>query len=115
MKKHSHQHKLPTATDNTTHVYEVAKRLFRELWDGKTPLRLIGLSLSEMDREGEEQMSLFGGQAAFAGADAYAEDAPDSEKDRSADKAVDALRERFGSDIIKRGGMINSGITPRKK
>lgn len=111
MKKHSHQHKMAAATDNTTHVYEVAKKLFRELWDGRTPLRLIGLSLSEMDRDGQEQLTLFGetGQSAFA------EDAPDSEKDRNADKAVDALRERFGSDIIKRGGMINSGITPRKK
>lgn len=109
MKKHSHQHKLSTATDNTSKVYEVAKRLFKELWDGRTPLRLIGLSLSEMDREGQEQMTLFGSESGFA------EDAPDSEKDRSADRAVDSLRERFGSDIIKRGGMINSGIKPRGK
>lgn len=115
MKKHSHQHKLAAATDSTSHVYEVARKLFRELWDGRTPLRLIGLSLSEMDRDGEEQLSLFGGQSAFARENTFAEDAPDSEKDRSADKAVDALRERFGSDIIKRGGMINSGITPRKR
>ena len=70
-----------------------------------------------MDREGQEQLSLFGetGRSAFGKQSAFAEDAPDSEKDRNADKAVDALRERFGSDIIKRGGMINSGITPRKK
>ena len=117
MKKHSHQHKLQSATDSTTRIYEVAKKLYRELWDGRTPLRLIGLSLSEMDREGQEQLSLFGetGRSAFGKQSAFAEDAPDSEKDRSADKAVDVLRERFGSDIIKRGGMINSGITPRKK
>ncbi|MCQ2547308.1 MAG: DNA polymerase IV [Clostridia bacterium] len=111
MKKHSHQHKLQSATDSTTRIYEVAKALYRELWDGMTPLRLIGLSLSEMDRDGEEQLSLFGDEAGGA----MAGEAPDSEKDRNADKAVDVLRERFGSDIIKRGGMINSGITPRKK
>lgn len=107
MKRHSHQHKISSATDSTTHIYTESKKLFRELWDGTTPLRLIGLSLSDMDKEGEEQLSLFGDETCGAKAD--------SEKDRKADKAVDILRQRFGSDIIKRGGMINSGIKMRKK
>ena len=41
--------------------------------------------------------------------------AGDNEKDKNADRAVDALREKFGADIIKRGGMIDSGVTLRKK
>lgn len=104
MKRRSHQHKLDAATDSTTKIYETAAALFGELWDEKMPLRLIGLSLSDMEKEGEGQLSFFDMQASG-----------DSEKDKSADRAVDALREKFGSDIIKRGGMIGSGITLRKK
>lgn len=104
MKRRSHQHKLDAATDSTTKIYETAVVLFGELWDEKMPLRLIGLSLSDMEKEGEGQISFFDMQKAG-----------DNEKDKNADRAVDALREKFGSDIIKRGGMIGSGITLRKK
>ena len=104
MKRRSHQHKLDAATDSTTKIYETAVALFGELWDEKMPLRLIGLSLSDMEKEGEGQISFFDMQKAG-----------DNEKDKNADRAVDALREKFGSDIIKRGGMIGSGITLRKK
>lgn len=104
MKRRSHQHKLDAATDSTTKIYETAVALFGELWDEKMPLRLIGLSLSDMEKEGEGQISFFDMQKAG-----------DNEKDKNADRAVDALREKFGADIIKRGGMIDSGVTLRKK
>lgn len=104
MKRRSHQHKLDAATDSTTKIYETAVALFGELWDEKMPLRLIGLSLSDMEKEGEGQISFFDIQTAG-----------DNEKDKNADRAVDALREKFGADIIKRGGMIDSGVTLRKK
>ena len=104
MKRRSHQHKLDAATDSTTKIYETAVALFGELWDEKMPLRLIGLSLSDMEKEGEGQISFFDMQTAC-----------DNEKDKNADRAVDALREKFGADIIKRGGMIDSWVTLRKK
>ena len=104
MKRRSHQHKLDAATDSTTKIYETAVALFGELWDEKMPLRLIGLSLSDMEKEGEGQISFFDMQTAG-----------DNEKDKNADRAVDALREKFGADIIKRGGMIDSGVTLSKK
>ena len=59
MKRRSHQHKLDAATDSTTKIYETAVALFGELWDEKMPLRLIGLSLSDMEKEGEGQISFF--------------------------------------------------------
>lgn len=101
MKKHSHQRMLAAPTDGTTKVYDTARELFRELWDGRTNLRLIGLGMTELDRDGQQQISMFGEK--------------ENEKDHKADKAVDALREKFGDDIIKRGGMINSGIKVRKR
>lgn len=101
MKRHSHQCTLAAPADSTTLVYETAKKLFEQMWDGKTNIRLIGLAMTEIDRDGQEQISMFGNE--------------ERAKDRQADKAVDALREKFGNDIIKRGGMINSNVKVRKR
>lgn len=106
MKKHSHQRMLDAPTDGTSKTYEVAKELFRQLWDGHTGLRLIGLAMTQIDRDGQQQMSLF---------DALRGGEEEDERDHKADAAVDALREKFGDDIIKRGGMIGSSIRPRKR
>ncbi len=109
MKKHSRQKKLSKATDSTSQVFEIAEELFAERWDGKTPLRLIGISLNDLERDNESiQISLF--DDALANEEKRAK----YEKDRNADKAVDALRSKFGNDIIKRGGMIDSDVKVRK-
>ncbi len=90
----SHQRRLDTATDITDEVYTVAKRLFAELWDRRTPLRLMGLAMTGIAEEGEEQMSLF----------------PDEKKERSRklDRAVDSIRGKFGSATISRGTTLNA-------
>ena len=92
---------LDAPTDGTTKTYETAKELFGQLWDGHTNLRLIGLAMTQIDKDAQQQMSLFG-------------EAVD-EREEKADKAVDALREKFGNDIIKRGGMLGSNIKVRKR
>ena len=92
---------LDAPTDGTSKTYETARELFRQLWDGHTNLRLIGLAMTQLDRDGQQQMSLLGGET--------------DERDQNADKAVDVLREKFGADIIKRGGMLNSNIKVRKR
>ena len=53
------------------------------------PLRLIGISLTQITREEAIQLTLF----------------PDEQKEkaRKMDKAVDAIRSRFGSELIQRG------------
>ena len=120
MKKHSHQRMLDIPTDSTSTTYETARELFRQLWDGHTGLRLIGLGMTQLDRDGQQQMSLFdlldsdanGGQA---NGDRTRSGQSKDERDHKADAAVDALREKFGADIIKRGGMLNSDIKVRKR
>ncbi len=90
----SHQRRFATATDITDEVYKTAKQLFSELWDRRTPLRLMGLSLTGITYEGEEQVTLF----------------PDEQKERARrlDRAVDSIRGRFGSDTLLRGTTLGA-------
>ena len=100
-KTRSHQKKLPEPTDISTEVYGLSKQLFAELWDGYTPLRLIGISLTDLTKEDTVQMSLF----------------PDEKKERSRklDKAYDAINKKFGAATIQRGANLNSDLRVGKK
>lgn len=90
----SHQKRLDTATDITDEVYTVAKRLFAELWDRRTPLRLMGLAMTSVAEDGEEQITLF----------------PDERKERARkiDRAVDSIRGKYGTATISRGTTIDA-------
>lgn len=97
----SHQTTLFNPTDVTAVIAETAKKLLREHWDGKTPLRLIGVSLMRVSRDPLEQLSLF----------------PDekTEKARRLDKAMDALREKYGSGTVSRGSTMGRPIGRDRK
>ena len=79
----------------------MCKTLFDELWDGRTPLRLIGISMTNITREETAQMSLF----------------PDKNRDkaRKLDKAYDAINNKFGSATIVRGSSMKSNLNVGKK
>ena len=100
-KTRSHQRKLMDPTDISREVYQISRQLFGELWDGHTPLRLLGISLTELTREEQPQLSLF----------------PDEgrEKARRLDKAYDAINSRFGASAIMRGSSVQSGPEVGKK
>ena len=97
----SHQKKLMEPTDISTEVYGLCRQLFAELWDGYTPLRLLGISLTDLTKEDAAQMSLF----------------PDEKKERSRklDKAYDAINKKFGAATIQRGANLNSDLRVGKK
>ena len=100
-KTRSHQRKLADPTDISKEVYQISKQLFAELWDGHTPLRLLGISLTDLTHEDAPQLSLF----------------PDEgkEKARRLDKAYDAINSKFGSAAIMRGSSVQSGLDVGKK
>ena len=100
-KTHSHQRSLMDPTDISKEVYLISKQLFDELWDGRTPLRLIGISMTNITREETAQMSLF----------------PDENRDkaRKLDKAYDAINSKFGSATIVRGSSMKSNLNVGKK
>lgn len=87
----SHQSMLHGATNITAELYEAACRVFDEAWDRTTPLRQLGVQVTRLSQEPYQQFDLFSGMA------------PEQyERKLRLDEAVDALRDKFGEDIIRR-------------
>ncbi|MCR5415584.1 MAG: DNA polymerase IV [Pseudobutyrivibrio sp.] len=91
----SHQRKLDETTDVTDVIYQVAKELMEESWKGE-PLRLVGLSVSDIDRDGFEQISLFVDEK--------------KEKRKLLDGALDSIRGKYGNSSIQRASTIDSNL-----
>lgn len=100
-KTRSHQKKLADPTDISREVYQFCKQLFSELWDGHTPLRLLGVALTDITREDAAQLSLFRDEA--------------RERARRLDKATDAINGKFGASTIVRGSSVHSNLDVGKK
>ena len=100
-KNSSHQRKLFEATDITSDIYNVSSELIGELWDGHTPIRLIGISLTSLTRGESEQISFFEDE--------------DKEKKRKIDKTVDNIRNKFGSETVVRGTSYKTKMNVGKK
>ncbi|MDE6432964.1 MAG: DNA polymerase IV [Lachnospiraceae bacterium] len=83
-----HQRTLLSPTDVTDECFKIACELFDELWDG-SPIRLIGVTANKVTDAGVRQLNLF--------------DMESHEKLKNLDHALDSIRERFGSDAVKRG------------
>lgn len=90
-KNTSHQMTLFTPTDSTSELYNDACRLFSQLWD-HAPLRLMGVRAGKISDDSLCQMSLF--------------DDPSARKKREFEKTVDAIRNRYGVDSIKRASFL---------
>ncbi len=88
----SHQAQMNGATNITGQIYKEACRIFDEAWDGITPLRQLGVQMTKITGEAYQQFDLFSGVS------------PEQyEKKLKLDETVDALRDKFGEDAIRRG------------
>ena len=87
----SHQSRLCGATNITGEIFKEACRIFDEAWDGVTPLRQLGVQMTHIATEPYQQFDLFSGVS------------PEQyEKKLRLDETVDALRDKFGEDVIRR-------------
>lgn len=98
--KKSHQQSLNSSTDVTLEIFQMACNLFKEFWNESTPLRLIGVQVSQVSEEIGYQYQLF-------------ENSPENilapdrhEKLVKLDQAIDTIRNRFGSDAIIRTSLV---------
>ena len=87
----SHQTVLYGATNITSELFDAVCRIFDEAWDGETPLRQLGVQITKLTTEPYQQYDLFSGLSPVQ-----------YEKKLRLDETVDALRDRFGEDIIRR-------------
>lgn len=96
----SHQCVLHGATNITTDIFEASCRLFDEAWDGITPLRQLGVQVTRLSGEPYQQFDFFSGLSPVQ-----------FERKLRLDETVDALRDKYGEDIIRRAKFA-SGTEP---
>ncbi len=87
----SHQSQLNGATNITSQIFQEACRIFEEAWDGIIPLRQLGVQVTKISTEPYQQYDLFSGVSPRQ-----------YEKKIRLDEAVDALRDKYGEEVIRR-------------
>ena len=93
----SHQSKLLGATNITAEIYREACRVFDEAWDGVTPLRQLGVQMTGLTAEAYQQFDFFSGMTP-----------QQYERKIKLDETVDALRDKYGEDAVRRGKFAQS-------
>lgn len=92
-KRRTHQMKLENPTNSTTEIYEITKKLLRQMFNDDE-VRLIGVRLDNLTNENIKQISLF-------------QSIDKDIKEEKLDKTLDDLKKKYGKDIIKKVGSIN--------
>ena len=87
----SHQTLLHGATNITQVIFDTACRVCDEAWDGTTPLRQLGVQMTRLSDEPYQQYDLFSGVSPQR-----------FERKLRLDETVDALRDKYGEEIIRR-------------
>lgn len=88
------------ATYLTKDIYAAGAKLLEDNWDKSRPVRLLGVSLNSISEDEAEQISIFN-----------MVDSEDlSEKEEKLEKAYDSIRERFGTDKIKRAVILKEDM-----
>lgn len=90
----SHQRKLLLPTDCTSIIHQTACELLDELWQGE-PIRHLGVRAAELCNNDFFQPSLF---------------EENVEKQRRIDRAIDAIRLKYGSCAVFRSAFLHSGL-----
>lgn len=93
-KNHSKQCTLTEPSNSTDTFHKQSISLFRTCWDGTTPIRLLGIHATKLERNDFTQLSLF--------------DWEKKEQNQKLDHALDEIRNKFGTDAIMRASFLNS-------
>lgn len=88
----SHQAKLLLATSSTKVIYEKAKELLEQMYQEGVAIRLVGVRVDNLVEKQEQQLSLFKNE--------------ENDKQEKLDKTVDALKEKYGYNMITRAGKM---------
>ena len=100
-RNYSHQKKLKNATNLTKEIFETAKLLLDEMWDG-IPIRLVGIRLDQLSAVSIHQVSLF-------------ETIEKREHDVKLEHTLDSLKEKYGNQIIDNASLLEGKKVKFKK
>ncbi len=90
----------------TKDIYKTGVELLEDNWDRKKPIRLLGIALANIDEDMPEQLSIFD----------VDDKLPDEvRREEKLEKAMDAIRTRFGSEKLKRAKLVNEYMRRGKK
>lgn len=100
-----HQSTLYNATNTTTVLYQAACQLLHNIWDCKTPLRQIGIQVTNIAPAEYLQYDLF---------------SPNAPRQLAMDSVVDQLRTQYGEQIILRAAALGhsalgGGLAPSRR
>lgn len=99
-KSYSRQKKLSRPTQDTNDIFSTAAHLFDQVWK-REPIRLIGVAVSQLEKEPALQMDMF-------------EEVLSGKKDGAdLNKSIDKIREKYGSKYVVRASLLN--FNRRKK
>lgn len=85
---------LPAATDDGRTIYRLCLDLMGKTDIGLKPVRLLGISISQLARPGDGQLLLFN-------------PSPGPEKERRLNRALDAIQDKYGDQVIGPGSLID--------
>jgi DNA polymerase-4 len=86
------------ATFTTKEIYQAGCQLLIRNWNSFRPVRLIGISLSGFDENClTNQISLFN----------YMDTQKKTSKQEQLDKAIDKIRNKYGTDKVNRAVLVN--------
>lgn len=91
------QRQLMSPTDVTMEIHRAACQVFERLWDGRTPIRQIGVRTSKVQSDVGRQYNLFDQQR--------------FDKLEVVDRIVDQIRSRYGEDSIQRASFLQSNVS----
>lgn len=89
----SHQQAFQTPTADEEAIFQLACQLFDELWN-QDAIRLLGIRTTKLADEAQPvQLTIFD----------FARDCEERKKKQQLEKAVEAIRKKYGQDAVKRG------------
>ena len=90
------QTQLLSPTDVTEEIHHAACKVFRLLWDGKTPIRQIGVHTSKVQTDVGRQYNLF--------------DLDKYDRLSVLNRTIDDIRGRFGEESVFRASFLGSNV-----
>lgn len=88
---------LLTPTDVTEEIYAAACKIFKKLWDKRTPIRQIGVHTSKVESDAGRQYNLF--------------DLQKYDRLEILNKTIDQIREKYGEDAVFRACFLKSNVS----